>query len=51
MTAFRFPPYTPDPPHPADGVWAHLKNGLGNLAPCSADELAVCWTASSPNPD
>lgn len=22
-------------------MWAHLKNSLGNLAPCSIDELAT----------
>ncbi|TVL91272.1 hypothetical protein [Streptomyces sp. SAJ15] len=37
---FRFPAYTPDL-NPAEGVWAHLKNGLGSLAPCSLDELAA----------
>ncbi|MFE2584806.1 transposase [Streptomyces sp. NPDC059378] len=40
LTVFRFPSYTPDL-NPAEGVWAHLKNGLGNLAPCSTDELAA----------
>ncbi|WP_308299098.1 hypothetical protein [Streptomyces sp. GESEQ-35] len=36
---FRFPTYTPDL-NPAEGVWAHLKHSLGNLAPCSIDDLA-----------
>jgi putative transposase len=40
LTVFRFPAYTPDL-NPAEGVWAHLKNSLGNLAPCSLDELAA----------
>ncbi|MFB7223839.1 transposase [Streptomyces sp. NPDC056227] len=34
------PPYAPGL-NPAEGVWAHLKNSLGNLAPCSIDELAA----------
>jgi len=25
---------------PIEGVWANMKNGLGNLAACSVDELA-----------
>ncbi|MFI1204022.1 transposase [Streptomyces sp. NPDC020883] len=40
LTVFRFPSYTPDL-NPAEGVWAHLKNNLANLAPCSIDELAA----------
>jgi putative transposase len=40
LTVFRFPSYTPDL-NPAEGLWAHLKNSLGNLAPCSLDELAA----------
>ncbi|GAU71395.1 transposase [Streptomyces sp. NBRC 110611] len=40
LTVFRFPSYTPDL-NPAEGVWAHLKNSLANLAPCSIDELAT----------
>jgi transposase len=39
LTVFRFPAYAPDL-NPAEGVWAHLKNSLGNLAPCTIDELA-----------
>ncbi|GAA3033847.1 putative transposase [Streptomyces olivoverticillatus] len=39
LTVFRFPSYSPDL-NPAEGVWAHLKRSLGNLAPCSTDELA-----------
>ncbi|MFI6340728.1 transposase [Streptomyces sp. NPDC050535] len=39
LTVFRFPTYTPDL-NPAEGVWAHLKKSLGNLAPCSIDGLA-----------
>lgn len=26
--------------NPVEGVWANIKNGLGNLAACSVDELA-----------
>lgn len=40
LTVFRFPAYAPDL-NPAEGVWATLKNSLGNLAPCSIDELTV----------
>ncbi|MFF4731745.1 transposase [Streptomyces mirabilis] len=39
LTVFRFPTYSPDL-NPAEGVWAHLKKSLGNLAPCSIDDLA-----------
>ncbi|MEU1276740.1 transposase [Streptomyces sp. NPDC005799] len=39
LTVFRFPTYTPDL-NPAEGVWAHLKKSLGNLAPCNIDALA-----------
>lgn len=39
LTVFRFPSYTLDL-NPAEGVWAHLKNSLGNLVPCGIDELA-----------
>ncbi|MEV0444569.1 transposase [Streptomyces spectabilis] len=38
LTVFRFPPYTPDM-SPAEGVWANLKNSLGNLAACTTDTL------------
>ena len=27
--------------NPAEGVWANLRNGLGNLAACTTDELAA----------
>ncbi|MEU6670047.1 transposase [Streptomyces sp. NPDC046727] len=40
LTVFRFPSYAPNR-NPAEGVWGHLKNSLGNLAPCSFDELAT----------
>ncbi|MFD7472381.1 hypothetical protein ACFV8Z_09385 [Streptomyces sp. NPDC059837] len=38
-TVFRFPTCTLDL-NPAEGVWAYLKKSLGNLAPCSIDDLA-----------
>ncbi|MPY38919.1 hypothetical protein FNH04_02835 [Streptomyces phyllanthi] len=38
LTLFRFPTCTPDL-NLAEGVWAHLKKSLGNLAPCSIDDL------------
>jgi putative transposase len=39
LTVFRLPPYAPDL-NPAEGVWANLKNDLGNLAACTIDHLA-----------
>ncbi|MFH9424966.1 IS630 family transposase [Streptomyces sp. NPDC017529] len=39
LTVYRFPSYTPDL-NPAEGIWAQLKSSLGNLAPCSIDDLA-----------
>jgi transposase len=40
LTVFRFPTYAPEL-NPVEGVWANLKNGLGNLAARSIDQLAV----------
>lgn len=40
LTVFRFPAYTPDL-NPAEGVWAHLKKSLANLAAGSIDQLAA----------
>jgi putative transposase len=40
LTVFRLPAYTPEL-NPAEGVWANLKNSLGNLAACTTDELAA----------
>ncbi|WP_331768064.1 transposase [Embleya sp. NBC_00896] len=40
LTVFRFPTYAPDL-NPAEGVWAHLKHSLGNLAACTTVELAA----------
>jgi len=39
LTVFRLPAYAPDL-NPAEGVWANLKNDLGNLAACTVDALA-----------
>ncbi|MFE4582634.1 hypothetical protein ACFRKC_44205 [Streptomyces chartreusis] len=38
LTVFRFPSYAPDL-NPAEGMWTHPKNSLGNLAPWGIDEL------------
>ncbi|MEU3355169.1 transposase [Streptomyces sp. NPDC037389] len=40
LTVFGFPSYTPGL-NPAEGVWARLKHSLGNLVPCTLDELAA----------
>jgi putative transposase len=40
LTVFRLPPYTPDL-NPAEGVWAHLKKTLANLAACTTRQLAA----------
>ncbi|WP_245238661.1 IS630 family transposase [Streptomyces sp. MZ04] len=39
LTVFRFPASTPEL-NPVEGVWAHCKRSLANLAPCTTDELA-----------
>ena len=39
LTVFRLPANAPDL-NPAEGVWANLKNHLGNLAACIVDALA-----------
>ena len=36
----QLPAYTPEL-NPAEGVWSHLKRGLGNLAACTTDQLAA----------
>jgi transposase len=38
-TVVQLPACAPDL-NPVEGVWANMKNGLGNLAPSSADQLA-----------
>ena len=40
LTVGRLPAYAPEL-NPAEGVWAHLKNSLGNLAPGTVDQLAA----------
>lgn len=34
--------------NPAEGVWTHLKNSLGNPAPCSIDDWPG-WSAPASN--
>ncbi|MEW1914944.1 transposase [Kitasatospora sp. NPDC085895] len=40
LTAWRLPPYCPEL-NPDEGVWAHLKKSLGNIAACTTDQLAA----------
>jgi transposase len=40
LTVIRLPAYAPDL-NPVEDVWANMKNGLGNLAPCDAGQLAA----------
>jgi hypothetical protein len=40
LTVVQLPAYAPEL-NPAEGVWSHLKRGLGNLAACGTDELAA----------
>ena len=40
LTVVQLPSYAPEL-NPVEGVWASMKNGLGNLAACSADQLAA----------
>jgi transposase len=39
LSVYRLPSYAPEL-NPAEGVWANLKNGLGNLAARGVDDLA-----------
>ncbi|SET43110.1 transposase, partial [Nonomuraea wenchangensis] len=39
LTVFYLPTYAPDL-NPVEMAWSHLKRSLGNLAPCTLDELA-----------
>ncbi|MEV4225115.1 transposase [Nonomuraea sp. NPDC049725] len=39
LTVFYLPAYAPEL-NPTEGVWAHLKRSLGNLAPATLDQLA-----------
>jgi transposase len=36
----RLPAYAPDL-NPVEGAWSNMKNGLGNLAACTLDQLAA----------
>lgn len=40
LTVVRLPAYAPEL-NPVEGVWSHLKRGLGNLAACGLDQLAA----------
>ena len=40
LTVIQLPAYAPDL-NPAEGVWANMKNGLGNLAAGNVDLLAA----------
>jgi transposase len=40
LTVVRLPPYAPEL-NPTEGVWSHVKRGLGNLAACGIDQLAA----------
>ena len=40
LTVIQLPSYAPEL-NPCEGVWANMKNGLGNLAACTADQLAA----------
>ena len=40
LTVVRLSAYAPDL-NPAEGVWANMKNGLGNLAASNVDQLAA----------
>lgn len=40
LTVYRFPTYAPEL-NPVEGVWSHLKRGLGNLAARGIDQLAT----------
>jgi DDE superfamily endonuclease len=40
LTVVQLPSYAPDL-NPAEGAWANMKNGLGNLAVSNVDQLAA----------
>jgi hypothetical protein len=40
LTVVQLPAYAPEL-NPTEGVWSHLKRGLGNLAACTTDQLAA----------
>lgn len=44
LTVVQLPAYAPEL-NPTEGVWSHVKRGLGNLAVCGIDQLAaIVWT-------
>jgi transposase len=40
LTVFYLPTHAPEL-NPVETVWSHLKRGVGNLAACTLDQLAV----------
>jgi DDE superfamily endonuclease len=40
LTVVRLPAYAPEL-NPVEGVWSHMKRGLGNLVACGLDQLAA----------
>ncbi len=40
LTVIQLPSYAPDL-NPAEGAWSNMKNGLGNLAACTLDQLTA----------
>jgi transposase len=40
LTVIQLPAYAPDL-NPAEGAWSNMKNGLGNLAACTLDQLTA----------
>jgi hypothetical protein len=40
LTVVQLPAYAPEL-NPTEGVWSHIKRGLGNLAACGIDDLAA----------
>jgi putative transposase len=40
LTVVQLPAYAPEL-NPAEGVWSHVKRGLGNLAGCGIDQLGA----------
>jgi putative transposase len=40
LTVIQLPAYAPDL-NPAESAWPNMKNGLGNLAACTLDQLAA----------
>lgn len=40
LTVVQLPSYAPEL-NPAEGLWSHLKRGIGNLAACGIDQLAA----------